>query len=83
MPTSQTLINIFLVFSLIVIITTFIIGVYYKNPLISLSKLGIQLGSLLIIYILLGYINQVKYGNIIIWIIFLLVILNSISQLYI
>lgn len=81
--TNNLQLNIFIGISLIAIISTFIIGIFYKSLIASVLKLLCQIIILIILCFVLSLIQSIPYGNIIVWIILILVILNSIGQIFI
>lgn len=73
-------ISIYIFFSIIVIMVSFLMGLYKGNLVPSLIRLLIQIIWVIIVCIILFYIQKIQYGNILVWIIVLLAILLSISE---
>jgi hypothetical protein len=75
-------ITIYLTISIIAVLITFIMGIYFGNIASSLIRLSSQIILIIIMCIILSYIQQIPYGSIIVWIILFVVIILSLSQLF-
>lgn len=74
-------ITIYLTISIIAVLITFIMGIYFGNIASSLVRLSSQIILIIIMSIILSYIQQIPYGSLIVWIILLIVVTLSVSQL--
>lgn len=72
--------SIYIFFAIIIVMVSFLSGLYNGNIISGLLRLFAQIVWVIIICILLYFIQQIQYGDIIVWIIVLLAILVSIAE---
>lgn len=73
--------SIYIFFAIIIVMVSFLSGLYNGNIISGLLRLFAQIVWVIIICILLYFIQQIQYGDIIVWIIVLLAILVSIAEI--
>lgn len=72
--------SIYIFFAIIIVMVSFLSGLYNGNIISGLLRLFAQIVWVIIICILLYFIQQIQYGDIIVWIIVLLAILVSMAE---
>lgn len=73
--------SIYIFFAIIIVMISFLTGLYNGNIVSGLLKLFAQIVWVIIICILLYFIQQIEYGDIIVWIIVIFAILVSLAEI--